>query len=106
MPLMPLMPLMPHRVLTDITTTGSLHLGNYVGSLRRAVAASREPGVEAFYFIADYHALIKCDDPDRVERSRLVDCFWAGQSVLPASAALSSNSNPRDTLPAPRAARS
>ncbi len=62
---------MLHRVLTGITTTGTLHLGNYVGSLRRAIAASREPGVEAFYFMADYHALIKCDDPDRIERSRL-----------------------------------
>jgi hypothetical protein len=47
------------------------HLGNYVGAIRPAIAASREPGVESFFFLADYHALIKCDDPERIERSRL-----------------------------------
>lgn len=59
------------RVLTGITTTGTLHLGNYVGAVRRAIAASRESGAESFFFMADYHALIKCDEPDRIEASRL-----------------------------------
>ncbi len=62
---------MPERVLTGITTTGTPHLGNYVGAIRPAIAASREPGVESFLFLADYHALIKCDDPARIARSRL-----------------------------------
>jgi len=62
---------MPQRVLTGITTTGTLHLGNYVGALRPCIIASRETDVESFFFMADYHALIKCDDPDRIERSRL-----------------------------------
>ena len=62
---------MTQRVLTGITTTGTLHLGNYVGAIRPAIAASREAGVESFYFMADYHALIKCDEPGRIERSRL-----------------------------------
>ncbi len=62
---------MTQRVLTGITTTGTLHLGNYVGAVRPAIAASREPGAESFFFMADYHALIKCDEPDRIERSRL-----------------------------------
>jgi tryptophanyl-tRNA synthetase len=62
---------MPQRVLTGITTTGTLHLGNYVGALRPCIEASRESGVESFFFMADYHALIKCDEPDRIERSRL-----------------------------------
>jgi tryptophanyl-tRNA synthetase len=60
------------RVLTGITTTGTPHLGNYVGAIRPAIAASRRPDVESFLFLADYHALVKCDDPARVERSRLV----------------------------------
>jgi tryptophanyl-tRNA synthetase len=59
------------RVLTGITTTGTPHLGNYVGAIRPAIVASREAGVESYFFLADYHALIKCDDPDRIERSRL-----------------------------------
>ncbi len=58
------------RVLTGITTTGTLHLGNFVGALRPAVAASQAPGVESFFFMADYHALIKCDEPERIEASR------------------------------------
>jgi tryptophanyl-tRNA synthetase len=62
---------MTERVLTGITTSGTPHLGNYVGAIRPAIAASLEPGVESFFFLADYHALIKCDEPARIERSRL-----------------------------------
>ena len=59
------------RVLTGITTSGTPHLGNYVGAMRPAIAASRNPGVESFYFLADYHALIHGPDPARVQRSTL-----------------------------------
>ena len=59
------------RVLTGITTTGEPHLGNYVGAIRPAIAASKRTNVESFYFLADYHALIKCQDPDLVHRSTL-----------------------------------
>ncbi|WP_374349903.1 tryptophan--tRNA ligase [Chitinimonas sp.] len=62
---------MTQRVLTGITTTGTPHLGNYVGAIRPAIAASREAGVDSFFFLADYHALIKCDEPARIERSRM-----------------------------------
>ena len=62
---------MTRRVLTGITTTGTPHLGNYVGAIRPAINASREAGTESFFFLADYHALIKCDEPARIERSRL-----------------------------------
>jgi tryptophanyl-tRNA synthetase len=62
---------MNERVLTGITTTGTPHLGNYVGAIRPAIKASQEKGVESFFFLADYHALIKSDDPARIERSRL-----------------------------------
>ena len=47
------------RVLTGITTSGTPHLGNYVGAVRPTVRASRLASVESFYFLADYHALIK-----------------------------------------------
>ena len=59
------------RVLTGITTTGVPHLGNYVGAIRPAIAASKRTNVESFYFLADYHALIKCHDPELVHRSTL-----------------------------------
>jgi len=58
-------------VLTGITTTGTPHLGNYVGAIRPAIAASNDHNVKPFYFLADYHALIKCQEPERVRRSSL-----------------------------------
>lgn len=64
-------------VLTGITTTGTPHLGNYVGAILPAITASRRDEVRTFYFLADYHALIKCQDPERVHRSTLeVAATW------------------------------
>lgn len=59
------------RVLTGINTTGTPHLGNYVGAIKPAIEASQDPNVQSFYFLADYHSLIKCQDPKRVQQSRL-----------------------------------
>ena len=50
-------------VLTGITTTGTPHIGNYVGAIRPAIEASRKSEALSFYFLADYHALVKCHDP-------------------------------------------
>ena len=58
-------------VLTGITTTGTPHLGNYVGAIRPAIAASRADNAESFYFLADYHALVKNQDPGRLQQSSL-----------------------------------
>ncbi|MFZ9234117.1 MAG: tryptophan--tRNA ligase [Hylemonella sp.] len=72
------------RVLTGITTSGTPHLGNYVGAIRPAVAASRAPGVESFYFLADYHALIKIDEPARIQRSTLeIAASWIACGLEP-----------------------
>ena len=72
------------RVLTGITTSGTPHLGNYVGAIRPAVAASRAPGVESFYFLADYHALIKIDEPARIQRSTLeIAASWIACGLDP-----------------------
>lgn len=73
------------RVLTGITTSGTPHLGNYVGAIRPTVRASRLPGVESFYFLADYHALIKTSgDPARVQRSTLeIAATWLACGLDP-----------------------
>jgi tryptophanyl-tRNA synthetase len=74
----------PVRFLTGITTTGTPHLGNYVGAIRPAVQASRRPGTENFYFLADYHALIKCDEPARIQRSTLeIAACWLAAGLDP-----------------------
>ena len=65
------------RVLTGITTTGTPHLGNYVGAIRPAIAASQGADVQSFYFLADFHALIKCHDPLQVHQStREIAATW------------------------------
>ena len=72
------------RVLTGITTTGTPHLGNYVGAIRPTVQASRNSATEGFYFLADYHALIKCGEPDRIQRSTLeIAASWIAAGLDP-----------------------
>ena len=73
-----------HRFLTGITTTGTPHLGNYVGSIRPSVAASLGAGAQSYYFLADYHALIKCDEPERIQRSTLeIAASWLASGLDP-----------------------
>jgi tryptophanyl-tRNA synthetase len=75
---------MQTRVLTGITTTGTPHLGNYLGAIRPAVEASRRDDVDAFYFMADYHALVKSDNATRIERSRLeIAATWLAAGLDP-----------------------
>ena len=66
-----------HRVLTGITTTGTPHLGNYVGEIRPAIASAQREDVDAYLFLADYHALIKSQDPTLVaQSSREIAATW------------------------------
>jgi tryptophanyl-tRNA synthetase len=72
------------RILTGITTSGTPHLGNYTGAIRPAVAASRAPDAESFYFLADLHALVKVQDPARVQRSTLeIAATWLACGLDP-----------------------
>jgi len=72
------------RVLTGITTTGTPHLGNYVGAIRPAIEASRDAGTEAYLFLADFHALIKNQDPDQVaQSSREIAATWLALGLDP-----------------------
>lgn len=75
---------MKKRVLTGINTTGTLHIGNYVGAIRPAIRDSRNPDTESFFFMADLHALIKCQDPARIARSRLqIAATWLAAGLDP-----------------------
>ena len=58
-------------ILTGVTTTGTPHLGNYAGAIRPAIAASRRDDANTFYFLADYHALVKNPSPDAIHQSSL-----------------------------------
>ena len=57
--------------LTGITTTGTPHIGNYVGAIRPGIAASKDKSVNNYYFLADYHSLAKNEEPDRIGQSTL-----------------------------------
>lgn len=70
------------RVLTGITTTGTPHLGNYVGAIKPAIEMSKRDSVESYYFLADYHALVKGRDPKRIHQSSLeVAATWLAMGL-------------------------
>ncbi|MCC8553329.1 tryptophan--tRNA ligase [Xanthomonas hortorum] len=75
---------MTTRVLTGITTSGTPHLGNYVGAIRPAIQASAGADAESFYFLADLHSLIKAQDPARTQRSTLeIAASWLACGLDP-----------------------
>ncbi|MGB1239776.1 MAG: tryptophan--tRNA ligase [Pseudomonadales bacterium] len=64
-------------VLTGITTTGTPHIGNYLGAIKPCIEASEKGLYDSYFFLADFHALIKCGDPDRVaQSSREIAATW------------------------------
>lgn len=74
------------RVLTGITTTGTPHLGNYVGAIRPAIEAISSE-VDSFYFLADYHGIIKCHEPERIKQSTLeIATTWLACGLTPVKA--------------------
>jgi len=78
------MPQRTTRVLTGITPSGTPHIGNYVGAVRPAIAASAKPGTESFYFLSDLHSLISTHDPLRVQRSTLeIAATWLAAGLDP-----------------------
>ena len=71
-------------VLTGITTTGAPHIGNYVGAIRPAIAASENPNTRSFLFLADYHSLVKGRDPERMASSTLeIAAAWLACGLNP-----------------------
>ncbi|MGA7965376.1 MAG: tryptophan--tRNA ligase [Gammaproteobacteria bacterium] len=74
----------PRILLTGIKTTGTPHLGNLAGAIRPAIEGSHDPDVHAFYFLADYHALINVWDPAALERSTLeIAAAWLAFGLDP-----------------------
>ena len=54
----------PTRVLSGIQPTGRFHWGNYFGAIRQYI--DLQTAGEAYYFIADLHALTTVREPDRL----------------------------------------
>ncbi len=69
-------------VLTGIKPTGTLHIGNYVGAIKPAIAASAARGVESYFFLADYHAI--GGDADTIARATLeIAASWLALGLDP-----------------------
>ncbi len=69
--------------LTGVKPTGEPHLGNYLGAIKPALEAARE--YDAFYFIADYHALTTVRDPEAMRHNiRSVAATWLACGLDPA----------------------
>ena len=77
----------PKRTLTGVTTTGIPHLGNYVGAIRPAIKSAQNSTHEedkSFFFLADYHSIIKCSDPKQVhESTKAIAATWLACGLDP-----------------------
>jgi len=75
------------RILSGIQPSGVLHIGNYFGMMKPAIALQAEG--EALYFIADYHALTSVRDPDALrENCRRVAVDFLASGLDPERATL------------------
>src|SRR5438094_7002786 len=75
------------RILSGIQPSGVLHIGNYFGMMRPAIALQADG--EALYFIADYHALTSVRDPDTLrENSRRIALDFLACGLDPERATL------------------
>ena len=75
------------RILSGLQSSGALHIGNYFGMMRPAIELQADG--EAFYFIADYHALTSVRDPEALrENSRRVALDFLACGLDPERAAL------------------
>ena len=52
----------PRRILSGIQASGALHLGNYLGALKRFTQL-QDQGASCFLFVADMHAITVWQDP-------------------------------------------
>ena len=59
---------MKKRILTGITTTGTPHIGNYIGAIRPALEMAKDSS-ESFFFLADYHSIIKNNNSEDIKNS-------------------------------------
>ncbi|MDQ5978788.1 MAG: tryptophanyl-tRNA synthetase [Verrucomicrobiota bacterium] len=73
------------RILTGITPSGTLHIGNYFGAMRPAIEL--QAGGDAFYFIADYHSMTVITDPqERRDYTRGIALDWLACGLDPQKA--------------------
>ena len=71
------------RILTGITPSGTLHIGNYFGAMRPAIEL--QAGGDAYYFIADYHSMTAITDArERLAYTQGIALDWLACGLDPA----------------------
>ena len=74
---------MNERILTGITTTGIPHLGNFLGAIKPALKFQSSQN-DTYFFLADYHSIIKQQDPDLIiESVKSVAMAWLACGLDP-----------------------
>lgn len=72
------------RVLTGVKPTGDLHLGNFLGAIKPALAQSKELSSDSYFFIADYHSLNSLPKPDQLKQHTLeIAAAWLALGLNP-----------------------
>ena len=70
-------------ILTGITTSGTPHLGNYIGAIKPSLIKIKK-AKRSFLFLADYHSLIKQQEPELTHRSSLeIASAWLACGLNP-----------------------
>ena len=77
----------PKRILSGIQASGSLHLGNYLGALKRFVPLQEE--AETFFFVADMHAITVWQEPARLAaQTREITAAYLAAGLDPTKATI------------------
>ena len=74
----------PRRILSGIQASGALHLGNYLGALKRFTAL-QDTGAPVFVFVADMHAITVWQDPQKLaDQTREIAAAYLASGLDPA----------------------
>ena len=77
----------PERVLSGIQPSGGMHLGNYLGAIRKFVAM--QDAHECFFFLADMHAITAWQDPAALRaQTRHIAASYLAAGVDPEKAVI------------------
>ena len=77
----------PRRILSGIQASGSLHLGNYLGALKRFTAL--QAAAPTFVFVADLHAITVWQDPAKLTaQTREIAAAYLAAGIDPKKASI------------------
>ena len=78
----------PRRILSGIQASGALHLGNYLGALKRFTAL-QDSGAPCFLFVADMHAITVWQEPEKLAaQTREIAAAYIASGLDPAKSVI------------------